>query len=243
MDRARQAEAAGRRVAVRGVADQEDAADAERGGHHGVDRPARDLVDRHRHVAQAERRAHVRLDLLVGLRPRIVDRVVEVDHPLLGVGPPALGPHRHHHDQRRRSGREDPADQHVGVARPAREVGADVQRRRLARRRRGPRTRRRSGRRTRRPPSAPIRYSQRTEYSSPVPLSRTTRGDALVVLLEREQLVVEADAARRELLGARLQDRLEADLRQVVLAPGARRAPVLVVAARAPGLELAIRRP
>ncbi len=64
------------------------------------------------------------------------------------------------------------------------------------------------------------------------------RRDARRVLRELEQLVVEADPAGGELLGARLQQRLEPDLRQVELVPGARGAPVLVVACGAPALEL-----
>jgi hypothetical protein len=62
--------------------------------------------------------------------------------------------------------------------------------------------------------------------------------DAVVVLLERDELVVEADAARRQILAPRLEQRLEADLREVELAPGARGAPGLVGAAGAPALEL-----
>ena len=54
-----------------------------------------------------------------------------MDHPLLGVRTPALRPHRDHHDEHAGLWRVDPADEHVGVLRPAREVGRHVQRRRL----------------------------------------------------------------------------------------------------------------
>jgi hypothetical protein len=67
MDRARQTEPARGRVAVSRVADEEDATDLERRGDHGLHRPARDLVDLHREVADAERGAGVGLDLRVGL--------------------------------------------------------------------------------------------------------------------------------------------------------------------------------
>jgi hypothetical protein len=63
------------------------------------------------------------------------------------------------------------------------------------------------------------------------------RCHAFIVLLELEQLVVEADRRGGELLGAGLEQRLEADLRQVQLTPGARSAPVLVLAARAPAFQ------
>ena len=56
--------------------------------------------------------------------------------------------------------------------------------------------RRRSAPATRRPPSAPSRYSQRTSYSSPGAVVADRRPDAVVVLLEVDQLVVEADPAR-----------------------------------------------
>ena len=62
--------------------------------------------------------------------------------------------------------------------------------------------------------------------------------DAVTVLAELEQLVVEADPVRREPLRSRLQDRLEADLREVELAPGTGRPPELVLSAGSPGLQL-----
>ncbi len=148
VDRARQAEPAGRRMAVRRVADQEDASDLELRRDHRVDRPARDLVDRDRRIDQADRGADIRLDLLVGLGPRIVGRIVEVNDPLLRVGPPLRRSHRDHHDHRAAVGAEDPADEDVGVARPSREVGTHVQGRGLRSPRRGPRTRPRSDRRS-----------------------------------------------------------------------------------------------
>ena len=60
---------------------------------------------------------------------------------------------------------------------------------------------------------------------------------ALGVLLQVDQLVAEADPPRRELLGPGLQQRLEADLGQVQLAPRARRPPAVVGPAGPPGLQ------
>jgi hypothetical protein len=97
LDRAGEPEAACGRMAMRGIAREEYAPGPEALGHDGVDRPARDAVHLHREVADAQRGADVGLDLLVGLRARIVDGVVEVDHPLLGAATPVLRPHGHHH--------------------------------------------------------------------------------------------------------------------------------------------------
>ena len=58
--------------------------------------------------------------------------------------------------------------------------------------------------------------------------------DPIVVLGQLEQLVVEADPSRREPLGPGLQDRLEPDLGQIRLKPGAGRAPEFVVTAGSP---------
>jgi hypothetical protein len=96
LDGAREAEASGRRVAVRGVAGEEDPTGAEALGHDRVHRPPRYPVDPHRQIADAERGTDVGLDGRVGLRARIADRIVDVDDPLLGVPPPALRPHGHH---------------------------------------------------------------------------------------------------------------------------------------------------
>jgi hypothetical protein len=64
------------------------------------------------------------------------------------------------------------------------------------------------------------------------------RGDAVLVLRERDQLVAEAHPSRRERVGVILEDGLEPDLRQVQGATSTCRPPVLVVAAGAPRLEL-----
>ena len=163
MDRARQPQPAGRRVAVRRVAEQEHA------------------TDRNEEASTASTDQRVILWICIGRSPmpsalrasastcasdcaRGIDRVVEVDHPLLRVGTPALRPHRHHHDEDAGLRREDPADQDVGVLRPR----ARSRRRRgaspSASRRRAPRTRRRSGRRpaVRRPRRAGTRSAPRT---------------------------------------------------------------------------------
>jgi hypothetical protein len=235
VDRARQPEPARGRVAVGRVADEEDATDLERRRDHSLHRPARDLVDLHREVADAERGAGVGLHLRVRLCG--IDRVVEVDHPFLGVRPPALRPHRDHHDEDSRLRGEDPADEHVWIRGQGREVRRHVERRLLG-------------------DDAQALVLHADEAGDPpsavgaddvlaahlVLRARAVvadRGeDAVVVLLEGDELVVEADATRRQLLGPRLQQRLEADLREVELAPGARGAPGLVGAPGAPALEL-----
>src|SRR5271167_415401 len=61
--------------------------------------------------------------------------------------------------------------------------------------------------------------------------------DPLAVLLQSHQFVMEAHASRRELIGTPAQDRLQADLGQVLLDPRARGAPVLVGSAGAPALK------
>ncbi len=131
LDGARQPQPAGRRMAVRRVAGEEHATLGVAVGHDRLDRPAGDLVDLHREVGDAERRAHVRLDLLVGLRARVVDGVVEVDDPLLRVAAPALGSHRHHHDADAGLRGHEPAQEDVVVLREFAEVGGDVHRRGL----------------------------------------------------------------------------------------------------------------
>jgi hypothetical protein len=83
-------------VAVRSVAGEEDATGPEALGHDRVHRPTRDPMDLHRQIADAKRGTDVGLDARVGLRARIVDRIVDVDDPLLGARAPALGPHGHH---------------------------------------------------------------------------------------------------------------------------------------------------
>jgi hypothetical protein len=104
-------------VAVRRVSHQEFAAGPERGSHHRLDRPARDLVDLHRQIRNTQRLAGVGLDLRVRLGPGIINRVVQVDDPLLGGRAPPLQPHRGPSPPRRRaaarrsggSGRPDPS--------------------------------------------------------------------------------------------------------------------------------------
>ena len=235
MDRARQPEAAGRRVAVGGVAEQEHPSDLERLREDGFERPARDLVDLHRQVADSEGAARVGLDLRLGLRH--VGGVVEVDDPFLGVRAPALGTHRHHHRQDPALRRVDPADQDVWVGGPLREVCCDVERRLL-----GDHAEPLVADADELRDAATAVGADKVLAADLVLVARTVvadrRPDAVVVLLERDQLVVEADAAGRQLVGPRLHQRLEADLRKVLLAPRARGAPGLVLAARAPALEL-----
>ena len=116
---------------MRRVPDQEHAPDPKRGRHHRFDGPARDLVDIERDITDAQRLARVGFDLRIGLGSRIVDRIVEVDHPFLGSGTPPLRPHRDHDHQHAGLGREDPADQDLRVLRQSRKVRRHVQGRRI----------------------------------------------------------------------------------------------------------------
>jgi hypothetical protein len=61
--------------------------------------------------------------------------------------------------------------------------------------------------------------------------------NAVAVLLEAGQLVAEPDPPRRELLRPGLQQRLQADLRQVQLPPRTRRPPAVICPACAPALQ------
>ena len=234
--RAGQAEAAGRRVAVGGVADEVDAALGVAIGHHGLDRPARDLVDLQRQVGDSERRAHVSFDLLVGLRARIVDRVVDVDHPLLGRRPPAVGPHRDHHDPAAGLRGEHPADQDVVVRRDLREVSRDVHRRRLGHVAEAlvldPEQRGHGA-----PAVGPDRGSATGRCTASPPRGRGPSPS-------RRRRPARARSARgrsgpgpERALGVRLDQRLQPDLRKVQLMPCARGAPLLVHATGAPALD------
>lgn len=223
-------------MAVGRVADQEDPADGEAVRHDSVDRPARDLVDRHRVLADAQRRAGIALDLLVGGRAGVVDGVVEVDHPLLRVRPPALRAHRHHHNAHPRLRRDHPADEHVLVLRERGEVRGHVQRGGL-RHDAQPLVRDADQARDRpaavgadQVAAADLVLGARLAVADP-------GGDAVVVLVEVEQLAAEVDAPGGKPLRALLEDRLEPDLRQVELPPGAGGAPMLVGAAGAPALQ------
>jgi hypothetical protein len=131
VDRAGQAQPAGRRVAVSGVAKEDHAADAEGRGDDRFHGPSGGLVNAHRQAPDPERQPHVGLDLGVRLRARIVDWIVQMDHPLLRCRPPPIRPHRNHDDERTGLRRENPADQDVRITRERREVGGDVQRRSL----------------------------------------------------------------------------------------------------------------
>ncbi len=236
VDRAGQAQPAGGRMAVRRVPEQEHAAGPERGGQHRLDRPALDLVDFPRRVRNAQRLAGVGLDLRVGLGPGIASRVVQVDNPLLRLGSPQLGAHRDHHHQDAGLRGEDPADQHVRIRRPLREVSGYVQGRGL---RDHPEPFVRDTHQARDPPPAvgPDQVLGAHHVTAAGGVVADRGPYALVVLLQVGQLMAEADPPRRELFGPRLQQRLEADLRQVQLTPRARRPPALVRPGGAPALQ------
>lgn len=96
LDRAVEAEPAGRRMPVCGVADEEHPAATEPFGEHPLHLPTGQFVDVHRMVADTQRTAHLRLDLGIAHRPQHVAGVAQVIDPLLAVGSPARRPHRHH---------------------------------------------------------------------------------------------------------------------------------------------------
>ena len=184
---------------------------------------------------RTERTTDVGLDLNVRLSPRVVDRVVHVDHPLLRSGPQCSGPigtittrtpacgekiQRIRTSGSPASARSPPRCAASPSALPPRV----------------PRTATSIRPATRRPPSAPSRYSQRTAYSRPEPLSRTCP-HALVVLFEVDQLVVEANPAPGRARPPSPSAGLEANLRKVELPARARGAPGLVVSTGAPGLQ------
>ena len=224
-------------MAVRCVAQEQDPSHPERRGEDGVDRPAGHLLDLHGQILDAEGPAHVGLHLLVGLGPGVVDRIVEVDHPLLRGRAPMLGAHGDHDHQGSGLRGEDPADQHVGVRRPSREVGRHVQR----------------GRLRHHAQALVLDAHEAGDDPSPIRAQQVLAGhhigvaggdvphqgpDALVVLFQVEQLVSEADPPRRQCLRPRLEQGLEPDLGKVHLPARAGQAPVLVSSARAPALQL-----
>ncbi len=231
-----QPQPAGGRMPVGGVAQQEHPPDPERRRDDRVHRPACDLADPHRQSTDPQCLADIGLDLLVGLGARIVDRIVEMHHPLLRVRPPPLGAHRDHDDERAHLRGEDPADQHVLIGCVGGEVGGDVQCRRLGDDAEAfvlhpdqPGD-----------PAAAVGADHVAAAYDVLAAGRAVtdhRHHPIFVLVELDQLVTEPDAAGRQLLGPRLHQRLQPDLREIELPPRARRRPVLVGAAGAPGLE------
>ena len=73
LDGAVQAEAAGRGMAMRGIAREEHASDAEAVGHDAFERPAAESVDFDRMVAGSRAPPHVGFDARVVERARIVE--------------------------------------------------------------------------------------------------------------------------------------------------------------------------
>ena len=111
---------------MRRVADQEDPSLLELLRQHPLHRPARDLVDGHRQITDAERSAHVLFDLLVRQSLRTFALIADVEDPLLAVWTPMVWPHRHEHCHLADGGTPDPADEHVRVRRKLRQVGRDM---------------------------------------------------------------------------------------------------------------------
>ena len=98
---------------------EEIAADLKAAGQYAFQRPAAHHVNLGVELGKAQNRLHV-LD-----HPRVVERarvgvlVVEVEHPLFGLGPPMIGPHRHQRAEHALLRHPQPANEHLGVAYPA----------------------------------------------------------------------------------------------------------------------------
>ena len=155
--------------------------------------------------------------------------------PLFALAAPACRTHRSEHDELGVGGAEDPAQQDVGFLCPLGEVRCQVH----------------SGGPTHLEEAFELDPDQLPDRAATVAAEDVAgldligalvrqvgdRGDnAAVDLFEPGQLVEEADAARCELLGPRLHQRLEADLGQVGRELGAGGDPVGVFSSRAPGL-------
>ena len=224
-------------MAMRRVTDQEHASRAELGRQHPFQGPAGDLVDGHRQVGNAEGQAHVRFDLRVGEILRAFALVGDVEDPLFAVRAPMVRPHRHQHRHLGDRGTPDPADQHVRIRRQLRQIGGDMRGRGLGQH-----------------PQAFVGDPDQPGNGATAVAAEHVAGphrvlgarvvvrdpgaDAVAVLLEPGQLMVEPDPTRIELFGTRLQDRLETNLRKVGATAGAGLHPVEIVVPAAPGLDL-----
>ncbi len=159
-----------------------------------------------------------------------------MEGPLLGTGPPPFGAERHQDPAGAQLGQPQPADQHLGVARPARQVAGEVERdhaRHVVHALVGDAERGAD----RAPAVAAQQVAGADAQGGAGGVVGDLGGHAVGVLRAGGQLVVEADHARRELLGARPQAGFEAVLRQVGLPLRAGRLPLGGTAARAPGLD------
>src|SRR5271166_5292324 len=123
LNTAGEAEATGWRMPMRRVTDQEYPFLAEFRRQHALYGPARDLVDGHRQITDAERQTHVPFDLLVGEIFRTFARIADVEHPLFAVRTPMVRPHGHENRHFADSGAPNPSDQYVRVPRQFRQVG------------------------------------------------------------------------------------------------------------------------
>ena len=235
VDGADQSEATRRRVAMGGVAHDEDATGTEAVGKDAADRPTGDELDVERVVADPERVAHVLQDGGVVEGPLVFEVVGDVHDPFLTLAAPARRPHGSEHDQFGVGGAKHPAQQDIGFLGPLREVSSQVHGR--------------SATHLEKPLQLdPCQSSNRPATIASKDVSGFDlvgalvrqvgdRGDdAVVDLLERGDLVEEPDAAGRELLGARFHQWFEADLGQVGGELWAGRDPVGVLPSRTPGL-------
>ena len=133
-------------------------------------------------------------------------------------------------------GNPDPPDQHLGIRGPLGEIGGQVDRdhapdisqtNHLDAQLRADRPSCVTGEQVGRPDG---------ELGAARPFT-DDRGDAVVVLLEGDQLVAESHHPGRELLGMPAHDGLEADLGEVGRRPRARCLPIQVSTSTPPGLE------
>src|SRR5271165_4233695 len=224
-------------MTMRRVADQEDPSLAELLRQHPLHRPARDLVDFHRQIADAERSAHVLFDLLVRQSLRAFALIGDVEDPLLAVWTPMVWPHRHEHSHLADGGTPDPADEYVRVRRKLRQVGRDM-----------------GGGRVEEDAKALNVDADHlgdgaaavTTENVPAPhriffagvMVLDLRRYTVAALFQPDEFMVKPDLAGIELLGARLHKRFETNLREICAAAGAGLQPVEIFISAAPGFDL-----
>src|SRR5208283_3003369 len=226
-------------MAMRRIAHQEDPSLPELLRQHPLHRPARDLVDLHRQIADAELSAHVLFDLLVRQSLRAFALIGDVEDPLLAVWTPMVGSHRHEHSHLADGGTPDPANQHVRVRRKLRQAGREIDMR-------GSRLEEDAkalnvdaddlGDGATAVTTEDVPAPHRVLFAGVMVLD--LRRYAIAVLLQPDELMMKPDLARIELLGARLHKRFETNLREIGAAAGTGLQPVEIFISAAPGLHL-----
>ncbi|MDF3305837.1 hypothetical protein P3H15_12485 [Rhodococcus sp. T2V] len=224
---------------MRGVSGDEDPSYPELVGDDALHHPRADLVDLDGVVGgEAEGGEHPLEDLLLAHGVGVVVRVLHVEDPLLRGGSPVVGSHRDQDTGPRAAevGVDQPADEHVVVGGPLREVRGHVHRDELhdvARAVEGDPDLLADG-------AAAVGGDDVLRPHGVLAvgiLVADGRGDAAVVLDQVEEFVVEAHVAGIELLGVVPEDRLQANLWQVAGAARAGRDVVGVGVAAAPHLQ------